>query len=175
MPTFTVLAPPLRIMESTPTPERFKFVYDGFYFWAFALAPLWLLSNRLWLAFFGYMVLSGGLNAGLYLIGVPTGVKFVANFLILLLIGFEAATLLRWTLVRRRWKTLGFVVAEDAEMAERRFYAEWANRADGQIAQEKNKDLKKHPIQEPKSAAPGLRGAPSSSDVIGLFPEPGQP
>ena len=30
---------------------------------------------------------------------------------------------------RRGWATLGFVVAEDAEMAERRFFTEWQKRA----------------------------------------------
>ena len=30
-------------------PERFVFVRDGFHFWAFLLAPLWLLWHRLWL------------------------------------------------------------------------------------------------------------------------------
>jgi hypothetical protein len=74
--------------------------------------------------------------------------------------GFEAATLWRWTLTRRRWKALGFVIGEDAEMAERRFYAEWGKRAE--------------PVKtpEPKYATPIWRGAPSPSDVIGLFPEP---
>ena len=45
-------------------------------------------------------------------------------------------------------------------MAERRFYAEWAKRA--------------VPVKlpEPKYATPVWRGAPSPSDVIGLFPEP---
>jgi hypothetical protein len=72
----------------------------------------------------------------------------------------------RWTLARRKWKTLGFVVGENAEMAERRFYAEWTKnagmRADVQPA-----------APEPKYATPIWRGAPSPSDVIGLFPQPG--
>ena len=31
------------------------FVRDGFHFWAFLLAPLWLLVHRLWLALLGYL------------------------------------------------------------------------------------------------------------------------
>ena len=77
--------------------------------------------------------------------------------------GFEAAALWRWTLARRGWKTLGFVVGEDTEMAERRFYAAWAKRSDAPPAA----------LQEPKYATPIWRGAPKPSDVIGLFPEPG--
>ena len=34
----------------------------------------------------------------------------------------------RWSLSRRGWQQLGFVVAEDAEMAEQRFYMEWTKR-----------------------------------------------
>src|SRR5471030_440861 len=129
MPTYTVHEPPPRKSESVTSPERFVFVRDGFYFWAFVLAPLWLLVHRLWLALIGFLVLTGAFNVALYLIGAPASVKFLASFLIALLIGFEAATLWRWTLTRRRWKAIGFVVGEDAEMAERRFYAEWANRS----------------------------------------------
>jgi Protein of unknown function (DUF2628) len=163
MPTFTVHQPPPKKgeAESAPNPERFMFVRDGFYFWAFVLAPVWLLAKRLWLALLGYLVLSGLLGAALYVIGAPSPVKFLASFLIGLLVGFEAATLWRWTLTRRRWKALGFVVAEDAEMAERRFFAEWSKRTEPR------------PAPEPKYAAPIYRGAPSPSDVIGLFPEPG--
>jgi hypothetical protein len=163
MPTFTVHQPPPKKgeAESVPNPERFVFVRDGFFFWAFVLAPLWLLAKRLWLALLGYLVLSGLLGAALYLIGALSPVKFFASFLIALLVGFEAATLWRWTLTRRRWKALGFVVAEDAEMAERRFYAGWATRAEPPRA------------PEPKYFTPIYRGAPSPSDVIGLFPEPG--
>jgi hypothetical protein len=163
MPTFTVHEPLPRKNESVSSPERFVFVRDGFYFWAFVLAPLWLLAHRLWLALLGYVVLTGALNVALYFIGTPAAVKFLASFLIALLVGLEAATLWRWTLTRCRWKALGFVVAEDAEMAERRFYAEWTNRADAPVAA----------MPEPKYATPVLRGAPSPSDVIGLFPEPG--
>src|SRR5664279_1110934 len=123
MPTFTVHAPPPNKGEAATEPERFVFVRDGFYFWAFVLAPLWLLVHRLWLALLGYLVLSGLLGGALYLIGAPSPVKFLASLLIALLVGFEVATLWRWTLTRRGWKALGFVVAEDAEMAERRFYA----------------------------------------------------
>ena len=50
MPTYTVHEPPPRKNESVAAPERFVFVRDGFYFWAFVLAPLWLLVRRLWLA-----------------------------------------------------------------------------------------------------------------------------
>ena len=84
-----------------------------------------------------------------------------------LLVGFEAATLRRWTLARRRWQTLGFVVGEDKEMAERRFYGEWVKRAGASAP------TSLPPPAEPAYSAPVRRGPPRASDVIGLFPEPG--
>jgi hypothetical protein len=165
MPTFTVHAPPPRQGETTSAPERFVFVRDGFYFWAFALTPLWLLARRLWLAFAIYLALSAAIGGGLYFIGAPWLAKYLFGLPIALIIGFEAAPIWRWTLEGRGWKTLGFVVGDDAEAAERRFYAEWAKRA--------NETAPPAAPPEPKYATPVRRGPPSGSDVIGLFPEPG--
>src|SRR3954471_22123307 len=59
MPVYTVHAP--RSAESAADSlvpggtDRFVFVRDGFHFWAFLLAPLWLLRHRLWLALLGYV------------------------------------------------------------------------------------------------------------------------
>jgi hypothetical protein len=170
MPTYTVHEPPPRQGEAVSAPERFVFVRDGFYFWAFALAPLWLLAHRLWLAFAIYLVVNGLLGAGFILIGAPPTLQVLVSLPIALLIGFEASAIWRWTLARRRWKTLGFVVGEDTEMAEQRFYAEWAK--------ERTKRAGEVPaappaVPEPRYAMPVRRGAPSPNDVIGLFPEPG--
>jgi hypothetical protein len=161
MPTFTVHAPPPRAGETASDPQRFVFVRDGFYFWAFVLAPLWLLFRRLWLVLLGYIVVNAMVGGILYLLGVSGSFKVLASALIALLLGFEAATLWRWTLTRRRWQMLGLVVGDDEESAEHRFFAEWAKRAPSA------------PAPEPKYSTPVRRGPPSGSDVIGLFPEPG--
>jgi hypothetical protein len=165
MPTFTVHEPPPLKSESVTSPERFVFVRDGFYFWAFVLAPLWLLVRRLWLAFFIYVVVTIAVAVGLRFAGAPSYVQTMAALVIALLVGFEASTIRRWTLTRRGWKTLGFVVGEDAELAERRFYAAWTDRAP--------RASDRPPSAEQTFATPLRRGAPSASDVIGLFPEPG--
>jgi Protein of unknown function (DUF2628) len=165
MPTYTVHAPPLRQGETTSSPERFLFVRDGFHFWAFLLAPLWLLLHRLWLAFVIYVAGYGLVGGGLALVRASANTQFAAWFLIALLVGFEASSVWRWTLTRRGWATLGFVVGEDAEIAERRFFAEWAKRA-------ANSPLPSA-SPEPGYSTPVRRGPPSASDVIGLFPEPG--
>lgn len=162
MPTFTVHEPPPRKTESVTAPERFVFVRDGFHFWAFVLAPVWLLVRKLWLAFFIYVAVTIAVAVGIKFAGLPSWVQTTAALVIALLVGLEASTIRRWTLTRRRWKNLGFVVAEDREIAERRFFGAWTGRAPETAAQ-----------IEPIYAAPVRRGAPSSSDVIGLFPEPG--
>lgn len=163
MPTYTVHAPPPKQGNTTSAPERFAFVRDGFYFWAFLLAPLWLLWRRLWLALFGYLVVSGALGAMLFVLGVSTSVKFLASALVSLLVGFEAPTLWRWTLTRRGWKTLGFVVGDGREAVERRFFATWTERG--------RSPASPSDLPEPHYVAMARR-APAS-DVIGLFPESG--
>ena len=168
MPTYTVHAPPPRQVESVTAPERFVFVRDGFYVWAFLLAPLWLLVRRLWLALLIYVVLAVAVGVGLSLAGVSSTMRGVAEFLIALGIGFEASSIWRWTLARRHWTMLGFVVAEDAEMAERRFFAEWSERPPVETS-----GLVRQPGLSESFPASQIRGEqPLSSDVIGLFPEP---
>ena len=70
-----------------------------------------------------------------------------------------------WEKALAEGRVIGFVIGEDAEMAERRFYAAFAERTPERAAD-------KTPV-EPVYATPVRRGPPSSSDVIGLFPEPG--
>jgi hypothetical protein len=162
MPTYTVHAPPPRAGEMESNPERFQFVRDGFYIWAFLLAPLWLLAKRLWLALLAYIVITGLIGAGFYWMGTPSWLKFFGSLLVALLMGFEAGTVWRWTLERRGWRMLGFVVGDDQDVAERRFFVEWAKSAPPAL----------RPVPEPHNTAPVPRGLPSGSDVIGLFPEP---
>jgi hypothetical protein len=165
MPTYTVHAPQSgRTDDASRAPEQFVFVRDGFHFWAFMLAPLWLLLHRLWLALLIYVVGYGVLSFGFAFARVSSTAQAIVALLIALLMGFEASSIWRWTLNRRGWATLGFVVAEDAETAERRFFAKWQKRsADGPSVS----------ATEPKYSTPVQRGPPSPSDVIGLFPEPG--
>lgn len=168
MATYTVHAPPPRQTESVTVPERFLFVRDGFYFWAFVLAPVWLLVRRLWLALLIYVVLTVAIGLGLRFAGVSASVRGVAEFLIALGIGFEASSIWRWTLMRRRWTMLGFVVAEDAEMAERRFFAEWSRLPGSEPLHDDHRAT----LSEATDAVPASRDQTLPSDVIGLFPEP---
>ena len=163
MPTYTVHAPPAG--NESADPQRFLFVRDGFFFWAFVLAPLWLLMYRLWLALAGYLALSFIIGVSMRLLGLADVAQFAISLLIGLLVGFEASTLQRWTLARRGWRTLGFAVGDDLETAEQHFFAAWSRRVPDSGT----------PSASPAEtfAAPLWRGAPAPSDVIGLFPEPG--
>ena len=116
MSIYTVHEPPLKAGESAPDPDRFVFVRDGFSFCAFLLAPLWMLRHRLWLVFVGYVIVAVALQVGLRLIGASPGVIIIVSFLLALLVGFEAATLRRFTLSRRRWNNVGVVLhCQDAD------------------------------------------------------------
>src|SRR6185437_6930281 len=164
MPTFTVHQPRPRRDEAAINPERFVFVRDGFYFWAFLLAPLWLLWHRLWLAFVLYLVVNAVVDVALMLIGAPDIVKIAVALAIALLVGFEAGTLWRWTLQRRGAKALGFVVGEDREIAEQRFYAEWAKHPGNPLPPSTPAGAQSMPVRP---------GPPPAPEVLGLFPEPG--
>jgi hypothetical protein len=170
MSIYTVHEPPAQADQSQPDPERFVFVRDGFSFWAFLLAPLWMLRHRLWLVLVGYAVVIVALQFGLRLLGASAAVTALAGLLVSLLVGFEAATLRRFTLARRRWTNVGIVVGDDLESAERRFFEAWTKRSPAGAAS-----------GEPRApsaltpAVPTARRAPTSSDVIGLFPQPGAP
>ena len=167
MPTFTVHAPPRRQGEAPATPERFVFVRDGFHGWAFLLAPIWLIARRLWLALLIYVVVTAAVVAGLAALGSSASAQGAAAFAIALLVGFEASSIRRWTMARRGWATLGFVVGEDRDNAERRFFAQWTERPAAAPTA---------PQSTPPATltVPVRRGPPTGRDVIGLFPEPGE-
>ena len=165
MSIYTVYEPPLKAHESAPDPERFVFVRDGFSFWAFLLAPWWMLRHRLWLALVCYVILAVALSVALRLIGTSAAVAIIAGALFSLLVGFEAATLRRFGLARRGWRNVGI---------ERRFFDAWANKS------WVNKSWAERPSVDgvPRASSPAM-GVPMarrpSSEVIGLFPQPGAP
>ncbi|MCX7312272.1 MAG: DUF2628 domain-containing protein [Alphaproteobacteria bacterium] len=156
MSTFTVHEPPRRKNEEAASPDRFAFVRDGFYFWAFVLGPVWMLYHRLWLVLLMYLVGTTGLQIALWTLGVSGAVKFAVGLLIALLVGFEAGTLRRWSL--RRWTDRGTVVAHNREAAEHRFFDRWF---DGTSAS-----------YEPPAPLRPAHVPTSDHDVMGLFPEP---
>jgi hypothetical protein len=91
--------------------------------------------------------------------------------LIAWLMGFEAASLWRWTVSRRKWRQLDVVVADDEETAERRFFDRWTarqrnagndQRAVDRGAPPPTRDIPGQAFSRPPSSPQG--------DIIGLFP-----
>jgi hypothetical protein len=163
MAVYTVHEPLPRKDEASTDPERFAFVRDGFYFWAFVFGPLWMLWRRLWLVTLIYFAITIAMQIGLWALGVSEGATFGIWFLLALLIGFEAGTLRRWTLTRRGWKNLGVVVGDNLESAERRFFAGW------------NPQNHQAVFVPPHMQSPAWTARPNDNHIVGLFPQPGAP
>jgi hypothetical protein len=159
MAVFTVHQPSPRKNEEVAPPDRFAFVRDGFYFWAFLLGPLWMFWNRLWLVLVIYLAGTAAIQAALWALGVSSVVQFAVAFLIAVLVGCEAGSLRRWSL-RRRWTNVGLVVAPNQETAEHRFFESWS--ADAASSTPAAAAQPSSPMRMPEPAP----------DVIGLFPEP---
>jgi hypothetical protein len=157
MAIYTVHEPRRRDDDALAHTERFVFVRDGFSWPAFLFGPLWMLRHRLWLALLVYLVVVFGLGAALRVAGAADAVIAV-GLLVALLVGFEASSLRRYGLGRRKWTSLGVVVGDDLESAERRFFSAWTG----------------EPARRPAPAPPsGPVATGSSASIIGLFPEPG--
>jgi hypothetical protein len=159
MPVFTVHEPPLRATAALPDPERFVFVRDGVYVWAFLLTPLWMLWRGLWLVFIIYALFAVAVEIAMHHAGFGTGSIILVQLLLSLLVAVEAGSLRRFSLARRGWKNIGVVSGDDLEDAERRFYDSWVRTAPA--ARERPPPI---PLDSPPTQPP---------DIIGLFPEPG--
>jgi hypothetical protein len=164
MPVFTVHAP-VAAANARADVDDFVFVRDGFHFWAFLLGPFWLAWHRLWLVLLAYLVIISGVIAAMVWLRTGADTRTIVLLLIASLIGYEAASAKRWTLSRGRWREVGVVVGDDAESAERRFFAQWT----GESVRPRTTGGDRSPPPLP----PGRPGAPH--DVIGLFPQPGVP
>ncbi len=159
MPAFAVFEPPMRAgRRAAHHTDRFVFLRERFSWCAFLFGPLWMVWRRLWLVLIIYLIVLALGVFGLLRLGIASQVGFTVYFLIALLVGFEAPSLRRWTLLRRGWRDRGIVIADDLELAERRFFDSWSA------------DRATPPPPPPPPYAPGTS---SSAGVIGLFPEPG--
>jgi hypothetical protein len=157
MPAFAVFEPPARAeRRATRHTDRFVFLRERFSWAAFLFGPLWMIWRRLWLVLIIYLVVLGLIEFGLQRLGIASQVRVTVYFLVALLVGIEAASLRRWTLLRRGWRDRGIVIADDLEMAERRFFDTWSA------------ERPMPPPPPPYAPASG-----SGAGVIGLFPEPG--
>jgi Protein of unknown function (DUF2628) len=171
MPVYTVHAPVTNGADIAAT-DRFTFVRDGFHFWAAVLGPVWLAWHRLWLALIGWLVLMAAIDVAMVRLGVASGAIFLADLLLALLLGFEAASLKRWTLSRRNWRQLDIVVADDEEAAEHRFFDRWTAKQRALSNDQASVDRGAPPTTRDIPGQPFSRPLPRD-EIIGLFPEPG--
>jgi hypothetical protein len=167
MSVYTVHQPPERSAGVLPDAERIAFVRDGFSFWAFLFAPLWMVWHRMWLVLAGYVVVLGAIETPMVILGASATALAVVGLFIALLVGLEASTLRRLTLRFRGWRNLGVVSGDDVEDAERRFFDAWLRRT----AAQRDGNAAKPPPLPPST--PNSPRPPQMPDVIGLFPEPG--
>jgi hypothetical protein len=161
MPVYTVHEPPRRDDDTLAHATRFRFVRDGFHFWAFLLSPLWMLRHRLWLELIVYLLIVGGVTFALRRFGLEEGAGLGVALLLAVLVGVEASSLLRWKLARRGFANLGVVVGEDLEDAERRFFDGWTDAP-----------RRPAPVVPPAASPFAPPPAQPSSDIVGLFPQP---
>jgi len=163
MPAFAVSEPPENHLRASEHADRIIFLRERFSLGAFLFGPLWMIWKRQWIVLIIYLVVVGFIEYGLQVVGMGWLVLAFVFGLIQLLIGLEATTLLRWTRVRHGWRDCGVVIADDLEMAERRFFE---NRTALRPAT--------GPVSLSTPAQPSAAQVePSSPDIIGLFPEPG--
>lgn len=160
MPVYTIHEPPQRDDDAMAHAARVRLVRDGFHFWAFLLAPFWMLRHRLWLELIAYLLIVGGATFALRRFGIAETAGFWVALLLAILVGIEASSLLRWKLARRGFDNRGVVVGEDLEHAERRFFDGWA-------------DASPRPASAPVAPppAPTPFDPPGTTDIVGLFPQ----
>ena len=161
MPVYTVHEPPRRDDDALGHAMRFRFVRDGFHFWAFLLAPLWMLLHRLWIELVACGLIVGGAVFMLRRFGIEESAGFWVALFLAVLVGIEASTLLRWKLGRRGFEQVGIVVGDDLEDAERRFFDGWD--------EERARPASPAPLSTVPFASPP---APATGDIVGLFPQP---
>ena len=158
MRTYLVFEPDAATSDAT---ARVTFVRDKFSWPALFFTPVWLLLNRLWLAFVIFCAVEVLLLVTLYYFGLQ---NTAADFVLLLpplVVAFEAAQLKAFRLVRRGYREADAVLADDLEGAERRYF-------------ERRKVSPVRRDISPSAQPPAFSDMRTPRPVIGLFPERGQ-
>jgi hypothetical protein len=166
MTVYMVFDPPRADGDSLRHAERIRFVRDRFSWSAFLFAPLWMLRHRLWLAVVAYLVVVAGATTVLAYAGARASLIALALMLFNLLVGIEAATLRRRSLLRRGWRDRDIVIGDDREAAERRFF-------DRYVIAETTREMELALAASVRAPAPPPAPPPGAPDVLGLFPQPG--
>jgi hypothetical protein len=144
--------------------DRMVLVKDRFHWLAFVVPLVWLLFNRLWLAFLVVLAASVAIAVATALIGAAEGLTVALELLLALAVGTFAAELRSRGLARRGLTLAGVATGRDEDEAMRRFADRWLTSA---------ADRSPSAGAAASGAAP-TRGAFSAAPVLGLFPEAGR-
>jgi hypothetical protein len=149
-------------LKNAPTladAERVVFLREKFSWPALLFGPFWLAWHRLWLALLLWIVAFFALAVLVASLKLNETAILAALVVPSLIIAFEATAIRRRKLLRKPMRDAGVVIAQDIEIAERRFFADWAKRAETAAAE--------------RPAPTGLVPPLDPSPVLGLFPQPG--
>jgi hypothetical protein len=123
--SYTVHEPPAPSADRLDRAEQLVFVKDGFTYAAAAFAPVWLIANRLWLAFAAYLAVLVLLLLGVAALDGPSTWLLLGSSALHLLLGYEADSIQRFTLARRGYRQIGAVSGRSETECERRFLESW--------------------------------------------------
>ena len=173
MSVYTVHAPPVDGTDVRGTTDNFVFVRDGFSFWAFVFGPVWLLYQRLWLAFAGYLVLSIAVEVVLTLLRAGGGTRIAVMAVIAVLMGLEAASLRRWTLSRRKWRRARCRCRRRRRGRRATLFRSLDDDAGCGLRSVDRRS--RRAATDPERSGPAVLAVMPRSDIVGLFPQPGLP
>lgn len=97
------------------------FVREGFSWFAFFLLPIWALWHRLWLVAISLVFVSVLVTLIVVFAGFSAWFGGLLGFGLMLLVGFEANDLRRWTMKHRSWNLRGVVVGRGRDDAVLRY------------------------------------------------------
>lgn len=157
MTIYTVLAPPAKSGSVGPDPDAFVFVKEGFCWPAFYITVPWLLWRRMWLVLVAYVAIAVAIASLIGWLDGPLGLVILVLFGFLM--ALEANNLRRWTLERQGFRPVGMASGTNSGEAEFRFFANWVGSPNRLPSPEKPKPASIEPVE--------------TSEVVGLFPLPG--
>ena len=167
---FIVMAPPLTELADNGREweaDNMVFVKDGFSFPALIIPELWLIWQRMWIPYLGYL----GYRIIVSLIALALGnvASSLTLFVMAFLFALEANNLRRWSLGRKGWRIVGEAVGRNRNEAEFQFFRDWANRP----AATRKPDGDGDGVNlQPGHAKPAPEQADDEPRIFGLFPDP---
>jgi hypothetical protein len=105
--------------------DRVVFLREKFSWSALILGPFWLIWHGLWLGLALWVVFAFAIAVGVATLELRADFMLAAYFVPSFLVAIDGAELRRRKLLRKGLLDAGVVVAQDFEIAERRFFDAW--------------------------------------------------